>query len=110
VVRVDGGEIHDHAWFLPADAIARRDAGEIDLAPPTWITLHRLARLAGVDAALADAREQQPLRFETRVAPTDGGLVALWAGDTAYEGGTIDDPGPRHRLWMIKSGWRYERD
>ena len=49
-------------------------------------------------------------RFETRFAPIDGGLVAVYAGDVAYETGTLDDPGPRHRLWMIGSGWRYERD
>jgi 8-oxo-dGTP pyrophosphatase MutT (NUDIX family) len=110
VVRIDGGEIHDHAWVRPADALARRDAGEIDLAPPTWITLHRLAQTADVTSALVEATDQTPDRFETRVAPTEGGLVALWAGDVAYERGTIDDPGPRHRLWMIKTGWRYERD
>ena len=110
VITIDGGEIHDHAWMRPADAIAQRDAGEIDLAPPTWVTLHRLARSADLAAATVDARRQAAERFETRVAPTEGGLVALWAGDVAYETGTLDDPGPRHRLWMIGSGWRYERD
>ena len=110
VVRVDGGEIHDHSWMRPADAIARRDAGEIDLAPPTWITLHRLARSGDLAAAIVDARSQRVERFETRIAPTEGGLVGLWAGDVAYDGGTLDDAGPRHRLWMVGSGWRYERD
>ena len=110
VITIDGGEIHDHAWMRPADAIERRDAGEIELAPPTWITLHRLARSADLAAAIVDARREAVERFETRVAPTEGGLVALWAGDVAYETGTLDDPGPRHRLWMIGSGWRYERD
>ena len=51
-VTVDGGEIHDHRWIDPSEALARRDAGEIELAPPTWITLHRLAPHAGVAAAL----------------------------------------------------------
>ena len=36
-VAIDMGEIHDHGWMAPADAIRRRDAGDIELSPPTWI-------------------------------------------------------------------------
>ena len=50
-VTVDMGEIRDHRWLQPADAIARRDAEEIELAPPTWVTLHRIARAPDVAAA-----------------------------------------------------------
>ena len=55
-VLVDGGEIHDHAWLAPREVLARRDRGEVDLAPPTWVTLHDLAELPDVDAALTAAR------------------------------------------------------
>src|SRR5215831_13178048 len=54
-VTVDMGEIRDHRWISPADAITRRDAEEIELAPPTWVTLHRLAGYEDVAAAVADA-------------------------------------------------------
>ena len=37
------------------------------------------------------------------------GACSLYAGDAAYDSGTVDAPGPRHRLWMLESGWRYER-
>ena len=50
---IDMGEIHDHGWLSPLDAMARRDAGEYELAPPTWMTLRRLAASPDVDAALA---------------------------------------------------------
>ena len=30
VVTIDGGEIHDHAWMRPTEAMARRDAREIE--------------------------------------------------------------------------------
>ena len=33
----------------------------------------------------------------------------LYRDDVAYETGAVDQPGPRHRLWMLDSGWRYER-
>jgi 8-oxo-dGTP pyrophosphatase MutT (NUDIX family) len=109
-VTVDGGEIHDHAWMHPQDALHRRDAGEIELSPPTWITLNRLARIESLGAALAAVRDSEPEWFATRLAEVAGNLVALYAGDVAYESGDVDAPGPRHRLLMGRDVWRYERD
>jgi ADP-ribose pyrophosphatase YjhB (NUDIX family) len=108
-VTVDMGEIRDHRWLRPADAIARRDAEEIELAPPTWVTLHRLAGYEDVAAAVADAHEREPEFFETHIARVEGGAAALWEGDAGYETNDADAPGPRHRLWMSGNGWRYER-
>lgn len=109
-VTVDGGEIHDHRWTTPSGALAARDAGEIELAPPTWVTLHRLAEHADVASAVADAGASAPEFFETHIARVgDGGIAALWHGDAGYETGDSDAPGARHRLVMAESGWRYER-
>jgi len=108
-VTVDGGEIHDHRWLAPTEALARRDAGEIELAPPTWVTLHRLAPHPDVAAALADAAGRDPDFFETHIARVEGGIAALWEGDVGYETQEADTPGPRHRLSMLEAGWRYER-
>ena len=111
-VTIDGGEIHEHVWARPADALARRNALEIELAPPTWITLEQLARFATVDEALAGLAADEPERFATRFALVDDGAVALYHGDVAYDDDEPDPttPGARHRLWMLSSGWRYERD
>jgi hypothetical protein len=109
-VAIDQGEIHEHAWMPPGLALRRRDAQEIELAPPTFVTLCELARFGGVDPALAAARARTPERFTTRIARGEGGLVALWHGDAGYEAGDAARPGPRHRLWMLDAGWRYERD
>ncbi len=108
-VVVDGDETVDHCWITPADALARCAAQEIELAPPTWITLERLAPYNEVSEALADLAVGPPEYFETHFASVPGGGVALYHGDVAYEGGEVDQPGPRHRLWMFPSGWRYER-
>jgi 8-oxo-dGTP pyrophosphatase MutT (NUDIX family) len=108
-VTIDGGEIHDHGWVAPADGIARRDAGEIELAPPTWITLHRLAKFDDVSAAIADAAARPLEYFETHIARVDGGVAAIWQGDAGYETSDPDVPGARHRLYMVESGWRYDR-
>jgi 8-oxo-dGTP pyrophosphatase MutT (NUDIX family) len=107
-VAVDDGEIREHAWLRPADALARRDAGTVELAPPTWVTLWRLAEVGDVATALAGARARQPERFETHIAAGSAGPVAVWHGDAAYPDGDLDRPGPRHRLSMLPGGWCYE--
>ena len=84
-VTIDGGEIHDSAWMRPAAAIARRDALEIELAPPTWVTLDYLARFDDVASTMADARTLTPEFFETHVGKVDDAVVALWHGDAGYD-------------------------
>jgi 8-oxo-dGTP pyrophosphatase MutT (NUDIX family) len=109
VVQIDGGEIHGHAWLTPADAMRRRNALELDLSPPTWITLEQLAPFATTAAALTGLGGRPPEWFSTRIAIVDGGAVALYHGDSGYDDEVTDRPGGRHRLWMLESGWRYER-
>jgi 8-oxo-dGTP pyrophosphatase MutT (NUDIX family) len=109
-VTIDGGEIHDSAWMAPVDALARRNQGEVELAPPTWMSLRYLSQFATVDDLMADARDRDPEIYETRIARAEGGLVALWAGDAGYESGEPDTPGPRHRLVMANPQWRLEHD
>lgn len=108
-VRIDQGEIHDHAWVRPADALRRRNLLEIDLAPPTWVTLEWLAAHPNVAGALARAQAETPERFATRILATADGPIAIWQGDACYECDDADLPGARHRLCMSASGWRYER-
>jgi len=110
-VLVDGGEIRDHAWLTPQEVLARRHRGEVDLAPPTFVTLTDLAVHTDVDAALTAAAARSPLpRYSTRWSVIDDGAVALWLGDAGYETNDPHADGPRHRLWMLPEGWRLERD
>jgi 8-oxo-dGTP pyrophosphatase MutT (NUDIX family) len=133
-VVVDGGEIGDHIWVRPADALVRHGRSEIDLLPPTWMTLRRLADQPDVSNALRDAASRPIERFTTDMWRNgDGVPVAVWEGDAAYRpadsdseseaeaasasavastpgpGVDLDSPGPRHRLTMDPEGWRYER-
>lgn len=107
-VKIDDHEIRDHVWIRPADAMGRRNKGEIELGPPTWITLEQLAPLTTVAEALAWARDNEPTRFATRIAGVEGGAVALYHGDAGYETSDANVAGARHRLWMVADGWRYE--
>jgi len=108
-VVIDDGEIKDHAWMSVRDALERRDKAEIELAPPTFVTLHGLASHQSVAEAIEATRKREPEFFQTRIAVSDEGPIAIWHGDAGYEAGDASLPGARHRLSMRKSGWSYER-
>lgn len=108
-VVVDGTEVHDHTWIAPAAALRRHAGGDLQLAPPTWVTLSQLQAFERTSEVLAAAAARSPEHFVTRPLEVDGVAVLTWHGDAAYEGGDSDAPGPRHRLWMAEAGWRYER-
>jgi 8-oxo-dGTP pyrophosphatase MutT (NUDIX family) len=108
-VVVDGAEIEDHRWLSPAEVLDRRDRGEVDLAPPTWMTLHALTTARDVPHALEEVAGRPFVRYETHWSGVDGGAVAMWEGDAGYETSDPTLDGPRHRLWMLSDGWRVER-
>lgn len=108
-VVVDGREIDAHRWLRPEDALALQARGELDLPPPTFVTLAVLRELRRGAELLAFLRANEPPIYVPRPQPVADGLLSLYHGDVAYEGGPLDLPGPRHRLHMLKSGWRYER-
>ena len=110
IVSIDGGEIHDHVWVTPSGALDRHAAGEIELAPPTWVTLHWLTEVADVAAAMQRARAGTVEYYSTRIRRGgEGEIVAVWHGDAAYDGEDLTVNGGRHRLAMVEGGWRYER-
>ena len=109
-VTIDGGEILDHAWMAPLQALRRRNRHEIELAPPTWITLSTLTRHDSAEDALAAFRAAEPERFATRFAIAGPDVIAMYEGDAGYETTDHTLVGGRHRLLMARGGWRYERD
>jgi 8-oxo-dGTP pyrophosphatase MutT (NUDIX family) len=110
-ITVDRVEIHDHRWLTPEAAIGARDAGDITLAPPTFMTLWWLSRWADVEEALEAALARRPERFETHIAGGgDGPAAALWQGDAGYDDFDVHRPGPRRRVMLDPAGWRVEMD
>lgn len=113
-VQVDGGEISDHVWARPGDVLEAHGRGEVRMLPPTWLTLHWLDEHLDVASCVKAAGDSSPAHFTTCIVDADGVGVALWDPDAAYprdDGGPgpLDTPGPRHRLYMEKGPWRYER-
>lgn len=108
-VTIDGGEIQDHAWLKPAQALERHAAGEIDLAPPTWITLYQLSLYESTAEILDKLRQFETKVYETKISKdADGVRVAMWRGDAGYPSGDGTVAGARHRLVMKPDGFVFE--
>ena len=111
-VAIDHGEIHDDEWLTPAAALTKHHAGDIELAPPTWVSLWQLSRHDSAGSALTWARSTSPRFFQTKPLQRKP-LTLAWGGDIGYEinGSDVDVmalDGPRNRLTMNPNGWIYE--
>ncbi len=105
---IDDGEIVEMEWTSPAAALARHHEGDIEIVPPTWVTLHTLRDYTTVAEALTALDEAPARHYATKVGKTDEGRMVMWQGDAAYESGDGNTAGARHRLQMLESGWVYD--
>jgi 8-oxo-dGTP pyrophosphatase MutT (NUDIX family) len=107
-VQVDRGEVDDHRWMQPIAALEAHTRGEIELPPPTFVTLTSLvpyARASEAHARLPIERQE----YLPRPCKTEAGTIYLYFGDAGYETRDPSAAGPRHRLTALTSPWRYER-
>ena len=97
------------AWINPTAALAKHRADEIDLAPPTWVTLYELSRYQPTAAVLKHLASREPKIYETHVAErSDGVRVAMWHGDVGYVSWDPNLDGDSHRLVMARGGFTFE--
>lgn len=108
-VRVDGTEIVDHRWQSIDDVLSARERGEMVLPPAPFIALEVLRAFTGVDDLPGFVESHPVERFVPKIVPVAEGEVALYEGDAGYDALELQRPGARHRLYMLRSGWRYER-
>jgi 8-oxo-dGTP pyrophosphatase MutT (NUDIX family) len=108
-VQIDGDEIHDHRWMRPELALAAQRTQEIELPPPTFVTLTKLSTYSSVPETLAHLAAKEPEIFVPRYTKVAGGICSMYEDDVGYPDVNAERPGQRHRLWMIGSGWKYER-
>lgn len=109
-VRVDGGEIDAHQWLTFEQAFAAHRAQEMELPPPTFVTLTELSRFSTAAEALRALSEREPLHYFPKLLPIEGGVCSLYERDAGYDSDDVTREGVRDRLVMLPSGWRYERD
>lgn len=109
-VRVDGGEIDAHRWLTFDEAFAAHRAQQMELPPPTFVTLTDLSRFKRTEDALRTLAEQPPAHFLPKLVSIEGGVCSLYQGDAGYEHEDPSAGAPHHRLVMVPEGWRYIRD
>lgn len=80
----DGRELTDAAWMTPTTAIARWEAGEIMLAPPTWMVLRELVAMPDAAAAMTWARAAIPRRLEPIITLGEDGPLLLLPGHAEH--------------------------
>ena len=109
-VRIDGGEIHEHRWLSPREALKAHRAGALPMLPPTYITLCALARYRSTADALAGERESPCPRVLPLMVATEGegGFATLYPGDAGYESGDMSAAGARHRSFLRDGCWQYQ--
>ncbi len=111
--KADGIESDAVRWMTPELVLAERAAGNIEIAPPQFVSMLHLARFDDVDAAMATLSIEDPIDFQPNFHFFEsGGAAAIYHGDVAFENlELVEAPGPRHRLTMAKGqSWIYEKD
>ena len=101
-------ELIDFRWMQPQEALGAHGAGELELIPPTWVTLDGLAKASTVTDALSWARSSPVQHRRTRIASS--GSTLLWEGDVAYTNDSLlGADGARNRLEISSLPWVYQR-
>ncbi|HEY5172542.1 MAG TPA: NUDIX domain-containing protein [Acidimicrobiia bacterium] len=107
----DGAETEMLQWFGPGEALDARAAGDIELAPPQYVTLLDLRQFATVADAMRAIAAAVPVDYLPRFHFVDDVAVCVYPEDVAYdELARLDVPGPRHRLYLRGEAWEYIRD
>jgi len=108
----DGAETEALQWFGPEEALLARARGEIELAPPQYVTLLELREFATVGDALARIGRAEIMHYTPRIHFIEGaGAVCVYTDDVAYHDlALLDAEGPRHRLYLGDETWDYVRD
>ena len=103
-ISIDNGEITEHKWVTPSEAMQQRAENEIEIVTPTFVTLDWLQKFKSVqEAILAIAR---PICFHTHIREVTGddpGMIAFYPGDISYETLDAAADGPRRRCYMLES-------
>jgi 8-oxo-dGTP pyrophosphatase MutT (NUDIX family) len=95
----DDHEATQSEWLRPQDALARAAAGEIKLAPATWMSLNHLAMFASAQAALTDARSRRPPLIEPHAFEIEGVRHLALPGAPEHEANVAAIPGPVRLKW-----------
>lgn len=94
-------------WITAEAAIAAYYAGEIELAPPTLITLEQVRRCGELDAVLAWGRAAVTAPIMPAITQIEDAPALIFPGDPLAEPGAAPDAAlPTTRLTLRDGRWR----
>jgi hypothetical protein len=82
--KVDTAEVVELVWDTAAGILARHEAGEMKLPPPTLSTVSTLARLGAMDAIVKWARDRPLDPIQPKLVERDGELTIVLPWDARY--------------------------
>ena len=83
-LEIDGAEVVDARWFVPGDALAAADRGEILLVFPTIKHLEQLSGFGSAGELIAHARRQTVAPVQPRVLGTGETARIVLPGEPGY--------------------------
>jgi glyoxylase-like metal-dependent hydrolase (beta-lactamase superfamily II)/8-oxo-dGTP pyrophosphatase MutT (NUDIX family) len=78
-------EVTEAGWRRPVDALDDWRAGDIQLLPPTWVTLEQLAAHPDTAAVLADGTEREIVPLIPKVRRDGDKLLLTLPGELGYD-------------------------
>lgn len=111
-VQVDGGEISNHRWVTPRQALEESgdETQPLRLVPPTYVTLWDIADCASCAEARQRMAAREPMLYAPRVVLREDTVCFLYGGDAGYDDENSEASGPQHRLYMRGDQLTYVRD
>jgi 8-oxo-dGTP pyrophosphatase MutT (NUDIX family) len=105
-VRLPEGELVDHVWITPVEAIESHQNRGIHLMPPTFASIHQLLDFTTIAEALSvGVAEKTPL-YESFIVQVDERPTVVWAGDSEHP--SSQGVAGKHRLIMGELPWIFE--
>ncbi|MBL0715804.1 MAG: NUDIX hydrolase [Desulfosarcina sp.] len=108
-IRLSPQEVSAYRWMTPRQVLAAHQSQTMTLFPPTWVSLNELTTIETVSRTLSTFARRPPAVYNPRVRRVGQAMCFFYEEDVAYGDLDADRPGPRHRLWALAEGWRYER-
>lgn len=106
-VIVDQSEIVDHQWLSPIEAIHMQKIGELDMLPPTFISLQRIKKASSYSDVIKEFDRTGVVKAEPVVSMRNGTFYSLYKGDAGYQKADPSIIESKHRLIIDQKTNRY---
>ncbi len=94
-------------WTTPEEAVALHRKQDIDMLPPTVISLLAVLAYENVGQALLAIKQQRVLDILPKVTSHNNELTMLYPGDHGYETVDAENTSRQHRCMHRPDGWHY---